>query len=77
MSSVNTPLELLDEYQSGERNFSRASLAKALLAHAKLPDADFSWGYLIEINLMGSDLQRSHFDWANLTACTPFKASMQ
>ena len=66
MSAVNTPLELLDEYLSGERNFSRASLGEANLALSKLVEADFSWAYFVGARLTKSQLQRTHFDWANL-----------
>ena len=68
MPAINSAVELLDEYASGVRHFSRSNLQDAYLPSARLVAADLSWGHLTKAHLANANLWRANLDWANLVA---------
>ena len=58
--------EIIERYNNGERDFSKAVLG----------GADLSWANLISADLSGADLSRANLRWANLRAANLSEANL-
>ncbi|MDY6941292.1 MAG: pentapeptide repeat-containing protein [Cyanobacteriota bacterium] len=67
VKEIESAIELLRRYETGEREFDRARLSGADLHGAVLHGIDLSEAILAEANLSGADLRGADLSWADLS----------